>query len=448
MLVRFIVKNLFSFGEQREFNMLPAPRHSRLAHHKYKVGGIELLKQAAIYGANGSGKSNLVKALRYLQELVLEDKLPSRLNQQKYRFLEDLEASPVLLALEFVKADQAFLYAVEFNANRVLTEELYLSGMGEKENTLIFERKTLDDNRIETRFSAAFESDAESAVLKKVIEKNLAKPEKPLFKLLSKLVNPFLIDLELAFDWFQEDLKIISPETKLAPLAHNIHRNKPFSAYANNLVRAFHTGIEAISAEKMSVKEFLGLDNADQLNTVMDGMADGEVVELSGANGEVVELVREGNNFSIKRLIMEHKGPKDKNAQFFLHEESDGTVRLLDYVPAFLDLVQHPRVYVIDEMERSIHPVLIKALIQKFSDDTQTKGQLIFTTHESNLLDQDIFRQDEIWFVEKDSNACSDLYPLSEFKEHHSKDIQKGYLNGRYDAIPFLGNLKDLNWNE
>ena len=133
---------------------------------------------------------------------------------------------------------------------------------------------------------------------------------------------------------------------------------------------------------------------------------------------------------------------------FYLNEESDGTVRLLDYIPAFQDIVNHNKVYIVDEIERSIHPLLIKELIRKFSNDKDTQGQLIFSTHESNLLDQEIFRQDEIWFAEKDKNGCTDLYPLSEFKEHHTKDIRKGYLNGRYGGIPFLGNLQDLNWNK
>jgi AAA15 family ATPase/GTPase len=87
-------------------------------------------------------------------------------------------------------------------------------------------------------------------------------------------------------------------------------------------------------------------------------------------------------------------------------------------------------------------------LVRKFSQDETTKGQLIFTTHESNLLDQDIFRPDEIWFAEKKPNGSTELYVLSEFKEHHTKDIRKGYLNGRYGAIPFLSNLQDLKWDK
>jgi AAA15 family ATPase/GTPase len=111
------------------------------------------------------------------------------------------------------------------------------------------------------------------------------------------------------------------------------------------------------------------------------------------------------------------------------------------------DIFSKGKVYVIDEIERSIHPMLIFEIIRKFSADKETTGQLIFTTHESNLLNQNIFRQDEIWFTEKDPNGSTDLYSLSDFKEHSTIDIRKGYLTGRYGSIPFLSNLQDLNWH-
>jgi len=106
----------------------------------------------------------------------------------------------------------------------------------------------------------------------------------------------------------------------------------------------------------------------------------------------------------------------------------------------------YPYVVVIDEIECNIHPMLIKELIAKFSFDESTQGQLIFSTHETSLLDQDIFRPDEIWFTEKKADGCTDLYSLSAFHVHHTIDIRRGYFAGRYGAIPFLGNLRDLNW--
>jgi AAA15 family ATPase/GTPase len=104
--------------------------------------------------------------------------------------------------------------------------------------------------------------------------------------------------------------------------------------------------------------------------------------------------------------------------------------------------------YIVDEIERSIHPILIKELISKFSKEENTKGQLIFTSHESNLLDQDILRTDEIWFAEKNNRGETKLYSLSDFKEHSTIDIRKGYLQGRYGGIPFISNLQDLNWHK
>ncbi len=168
---------------------------------------------------------------------------------------------------------------------------------------------------------------------------------------------------------------------------------------------------------------------------------------LRTKRGDEIVILKEEGEIVVKQLQLEHLGKNDISAQFDLDEESDGTIRLLDFIPAFRDITKKQKVYIIDEIERSIHPLLIKELVSKFSKDDQTNGQLIFTTHESNLLDQDIFRQDEIWFAEKDGTGSTDLYSLSDFKEHKTIDIRKGYLNGRYGSIPFLANLKDLNWH-
>ena len=172
------------------------------------------------------------------------------------------------------------------------------------------------------------------------------------------------------------------------------------------------------------------------------------MIGLRSKRGEELIVVEEDDKIWVKSLSLEHTGKNGNIAIFGLEEESDGTIRLLDFVPAFRDVITKNKVFVIDEIERSIHPLLIKELLKKFSSDTETKGQLIFTTHESNLLDQEIFRQDEIWFTEKDDNGSTDLYSLSDFKEHKTIDIRKGYLNGRYGSIPFLGNLEDLNWHK
>ena len=125
-------------------------------------------------------------------------------------------------------------------------------------------------------------------------------------------------------------------------------------------------------------------------------------------------------------------------------EQSDGTRRILDLIPAIQLILDHPTVLFIDEIERSLHPSMIKALLT-FLMNQKTKGQLIFTTHESNLLDLSLFRQDEIWFAEKNNQGASTLYPLTNFKPRYDLDIKKGYLLGRFGAIPFLGNFNNLS---
>lgn len=165
-------------------------------------------------------------------------------------------------------------------------------------------------------------------------------------------------------------------------------------------------------------------------------------------DGDNVVVVEEEGSLYVKQLKTEHLDSQGNSIEFDLMEESDGSIRLIDYLPVLEDVYNRDITYIIDEIERSIHPLLIKEVISKFSADTNTKGQLIFSTHESNLLDLSIFRQDEIWFVEKNHSQSTDLYSLSDFKEHNTLDIRKRYLAGRYGSIPFLANLSDLNWDK
>ena len=127
--------------------------------------------------------------------------------------------------------------------------------------------------------------------------------------------------------------------------------------------------------------------------------------------------------------------------------ESDGTQRLVDYVPMLNGVMRGGKVFVIDEIERSIHPAVVKELVRLLSNDSWMDGQIVFTTHETCLLNQDILRTDEIWFAQKDKSGSTDLYSLSDYNVHATANVENGYLNGRYGAIPFLDDLKTLHWN-
>lgn len=450
MLIRFVVNNIYSFGEQKEFNMLPSPRFKRLKHHAYSINDFKVVKMSSLYGANGAGKSNLINALSLMQELVREKISSKRVDFDRFKFAKSGDETSQIFAIEFFQDEQPFYYALEIKEGLIRTEELYESGLGKKKDRLIFERKTDEQKKTSTHFLAEFENDTESKVLKSVIEKNLSKPDKPLLKLLTTLDNSFLNDCFKAFAWFDDTLQILSPYSKPGALAHKLDVDEGFRKYAREIMLAFHTGINNLRSETKTLEDFFGEEKSktvlDSLKDVENFLAEHLFTVHSEDGGEIV-IVKKGNELFVKQLKLEHTGKEGIRATFDLEEESDGTIRLLDFIPAFRDIVDKNRVYVIDEIERSIHPLLIKELIRKFSEDTFSKGQLIFSTHESNLLDQEILRQDEIWFVEKDRNGCTDLYSLSDFKEHNTIDIRKGYLTGRYGSIPFLANLKDLNWH-
>lgn len=447
MLIRFVAQNIFSFGEATEFNMLPNNRYKRLPHHKYDVNGFGLLKMTALYGANAAGKSNFVKAVILLKKIITGEKLPAEISDLQFKF-RDKKYEDQILAVEFFQDKKSFYYALKINNNIIKTEELYISGLGKKEDRLIFERNTNKEGKTNITFFNEFENDKESQVLKRVIEKNLAKSGQPILKLLTTLNSPLLNEVNIAFDWFESTLQFLFKVSHPA-LAHFIDEDDTYKNYAEHLINSFHLGIDELSTEKSTLKAFAKDKKYDEQQIIEDVMENPEeILILHGDDGESVAVVRENDVFYVKKLKLKHSVKNKKNITFDISEESDGTVRLLDYVPILHDIFFRDKIFIIDEIENSLHPTIIKELIRSFSEEENTFGQLIFTTHESNLLDQSIFRQDEIWFAQKDKNGSTDLYSLSDYKEHNTIDIRKGYLMGRYGAIPFLSNLKDLNWQD
>lgn len=439
------MSNLFSFKDETEFNMLPGKRISRLSHHKHNIDGVEVLKLAAVYGANGAGKSNFIRAIEALQSFVVNGDLPLILVNEKFKLSEKSRTLPVYMGIEFTSGKEIFLYEVEVSSLEVSKETLSLSGQGKNEDTLLFSR-TIEEEKIKMKFSKEFYHNKENSLFSNMLETTFIKPNKSAFNLLNSLGYPGLEKIGLAFKWIKSNLIIITPKTKLVSLPHIFDLDETINKFANNLICSFSTGVASIHVDIKPLSEFIGADNPKMLdNLTAQILSSPNTVRL--LNSDVIAVNHDGKVVT-KQLFLQHKNDQDQLINFTLSEESDGTKRLLEYVPAIQQIIENEVTYLIDEMERSVHALTIKEIIAKFSEDEQTKGQLIFTTHESNLLDQDVFRQDEIWFVQKNSIGASEMYPLSDFKEHHTIDIQKGYLNGRYGAIPFLGNLHDLNWNK
>ncbi|MEM9545008.1 MAG: ATP-binding protein [Bacteroidota bacterium] len=210
-----------------------------------------------------------------------------------------------------------------------------------------------------------------------------------------------------------------------------------------------NVGIKDIEFSHISIEEYFGSNESDLVEKIRKEMIAENlwIKVVEDRNGRLISVLRKDDVIEVVELLFVHES-KGQKISFTLDMESDGTRRLFDLIPILFQARSKETTFFVDEMERSIHPSLIHQLLLKFSQNWKTKGQIILSTHETSLLDQDIFRRDEIWFVEKDKNGSTDLYPLSDFKEHHTKNIRNGYLSGRYGGIPFLGDLEKLNYNQ
>lgn len=445
MLIRFVAKNIFSFKDETEFNLFPN-KTQRLQHHKVTISDFEFLRYSAIYGANGSGKSNLIKSISLLETMVEEGKLPTEINDIKFKLDEDNLKLPISLGAEFIANNDVYYYTVTFDNGKILNE--YLAKSLKDNDDLIFERDFNDKVQTIEFYKKYYKTEKEKLFAEVLAEKLVASNEL-LITFLGKKYPEDFNSVLTAFKWFEETLVIIKPDAKPGGIAHILDEDPSIKDFANKFIPSLNTGISEIEIEKRKFDEFIGKEDSKLRKRIADDLKS-EPNKLSllthSETGEEVVLVYENDEVIAKRVITKHHNSSGKNIEFNLGQESDGTKRLIDYIPAFQEIISNDKVYVIDEIERSIHPMTIKEIVTKLALDEQVKGQLIFSTHESNLLDQSILRPDEIWFAQKDIDGSSKLYSLSDFKIHNTIDIENGYLNGRFGGIPFLGNLKDLNW--
>ena len=449
MLIRFIVENIFSFDDRKEFQMFPVKTLKTLKNHIYDIKDLNLLKMASIYGANGSGKSNLLKSIYILQKLVENKKNANDAKDAIFKFHSPNNRKQVL-AVEFFEGSNAFYYGLELEDGIVVTEELFLSGLGKTEDTLVYERKTDKNKNTTIKFMEEFENSEKNRMLKELIIAEFVKPEETIIKILSNRENEFFDVVKNAYRWFSESLLILFPESKFSLTDFFAESSPELISELETIIVELNVGIKSITTNKIELMDYLGKNDeklADQIKKRVD-KSEKKYIPINDKNkeGSTCAVIKQNEDYFVIKPVFKHVGKNGKEAIFDLSEESDGTIRVIDLIPVFKIIAENHCTIFIDEIERSLHPNLIKELINGFSLTESTKGQLIFTTHESNLLDQEIFRQDEIWFTEKDQNASTDIYSLSNFKVHKTKDIRKGYLCGRYGSIPFLSNIKDLGW--
>lgn len=450
MLIRFFATNFLSFNEETEFNMLSSSDQRSHKEHIYVWNSLELLKGAAIYGANGAGKSNLVKAITALRTIVLEGGKNHLNDLEGFKLSVEVD-KPTILEIEFVKDDIPFLYGLSVHKKIVIEEWLYVSGMGNVPDHMLFHR-TIESGNLTLKFAEEYARTEEDRFRLKFYQDELLKDDELLLTELAELKEGFG-EIKQAFSWFY-NLLVLFPRTKLnmPSIVAKLNLDPNYKQFHDEAIHTLHTGISEVEVLSKDLSTFLGKENENVADHILNELKNGKkYVQFSsqrtwGGEKEFV-AVMENDEPVVRHIVTKHENQRGQLVNFSLDEESDGTNRLLDFIPAFYGIIHADSVVIIDEIDQSIHPALLKELVRKFMTNPATKGQLIFTTHESNLLDQNLFRRDEIWFVEKQDGATR-MYPLSDFDIRLDLDIRKGYLNGRFGAIPFLGNLKDLNWEQ
>lgn len=446
MLIQFTIENFLSFKEENTLNMLATTDkkhpHHLLANKKKKP----LLRTAALYGANGSGKSNMIRAIAFAQNLILEGTRPSqRINVTPFKLDTSCWQAPS--RFEFVINFQDTIYTYGFVVDEKEVKEEWLFAIYKVKEVPLFERLTGKNGKIKVEIGPSL---AIKKTKKNQFVEFVAQGTRPNSLFLHELYEKNVAGIMPVIDWFRSVLTIIGPESRYRDLIFDAHMDNAFLQFMGDFLKAADTGVDGIVTEELTVdsEKFLaGLP--EQLREKLININRNEWVLFSTPDDRRFAMMREADGeLKLLKLKARHslQGTED-HIDFEIENESDGTRRLMDLLPALLHSQNSEKVYMIDELDRSMHPLLSRMFLQAYFDDKNCgRGQLIITTHESQLLDKKILRRDEIWFTEKDKQGGSHLYSLSEFKVRNDLKLGKGYLDGRFGAIPFCGDLDRLQF--
>jgi AAA15 family ATPase/GTPase len=411
--------------------MFPNVKREKFQHHIYSGMQVPLLKQAAIYGANGSGKSNFIKAIMFLREFITHDNFLQTIDFDDYTFqLISKKSQTISFEIEFWHNDKYYIYGVDITKKDV-SEKLFISGLGQIEDKLIFERdgRSINSPYLQNENSA-----------KQLLSMN---PQSSLFPL--NLQYPILssADTKTVYDWFSIQLGIITINSQIPTLIDLMSLQPKLLKFVNEVFMHIDIGINAVEIkEKEFEKWAANPKNANLLkkiikkNTQQDNFG---ISELQN-NRNVWNVHVQNGIRTVQEFVFDQLGLSGYHKKMDIMTQSDGTVRLLTLIPVLFEAIYRNKTIFIDEIDNSIHPNLIFELI-KFYANNKSNGQLIFTTHTTKLLNQqELVRPDEIWLTEK-SEGNSRMFSLNDFKLHNTLNIENGYLDGRYGAVPVVEEL-------
>jgi len=417
MLIEFSVTNYRSINECQTLSLVASEDVDNFREsHTFAAPNskdLHLLKSTAIYGPNASGKSNLVRALKTLQNIVINS--ASRMQEgdefdvQSFLLEYEIEQAPFRMVFPngitefnilFIQNSIRYEYGVCLYKTHVIEE--WLIAYPKQRSQTWFTRKHNIENKDLNPSDRGYEWSFPSLKGEKQRIKALVRPNSLFLSHAAQNNHPQLLEV---FNWFKTNLNVIT----------TLDSKKKHREY---------TAHKCISDQDFKKK----------------------IVDLlNQSNNEISNI-----NFKDERISFAYrpykKGTPSRNAfslSWSIDDESDGTQRLFELGGVWIEALQDGKVIAIDELERSLHPTLARSLVEMFHNPQTNPhhAQLIFTTHDTTLLDQDLFRQDQIWFTEKERQKTH-LYSLLEFRPREDESLQRGYLLGRYGAIPFVGGLK------
>ena len=451
MLIQFSVANYRSFKDEVTFSMLASSlkaKHPELNKKNLFAahGGVNLLTSAAIYGANASGKSNLIAAMSFMRHFVIhsanvkEEGDAEGIEVEPFRLSTETDTEPSFFEVVFIAKEQRYRYGFEVTAERVEAEWLYVAPKARESK--LFER---EGDKI--TLGEKFKSEG----------RDLAERTRPIALFLSVCAQFKGEIAEEVLDWFRSlgiTTGLMDRDNSMRRFTERMFRDKDSAKAIDTLLTQLDLGIEAIQVEKMTIptpnlqplpddapEELRRLHNeARKLEAALESIQEalGEIADFSSGEREVVRTVHrkvgDGDQSNMEEL-------------FDLDEhESEGTKKLFSLSGPLVDTLKRGDVLIIDELDARLHPLLTKEIVSLFNDPVRNSkhAQLVFATQDTNLLDNHVLRRDQIWFVEKDRQGASYLYSLAEFKVRNDATYEKDYILGRYGAIPFLGGMRHL----
>jgi hypothetical protein len=433
MLIDFSFSNWKSFRDETSFSMQAGLEKQ----HKERVACIskydlKLLPISSIYGGNASGKSNFVKALEFCKSFICGDDFkPKKLipvsGFRTAKKNDEKENLPSCFSFTIL-ADNNIVYEYAFSITReeVLEESLVKCGEKQSDDVVVFQR-----NQDNVEFDSALPAKEKERL--GYIKKGTHGNQLFLTNAISQKVEND--DFHAVYHWFQQNLVILTPESAVS-LKHlsDVKWDKICSVLSQ-----LGTGIKRLVKTNIPLEDLALLSPPGFLDFVKEQLTKDSMSSFS--LGENIYIWMDNDEIKATRIEFEHESENGNTTKFSLNEQSDGTQRAIDLLPAFFDITskESRRVFVIDEIDRSMHTFMIQALVQAYlaSCDENSRAQLVFTTHNVMLMDQDIFRRDEIWVTERQCDGQSNLRSFAEFKDvRKDKKLRKSYLQGRMGGIP------------